>query len=460
MNTPLQPPATTAPSTATIVRGTIITMNPARDVIADGAVMVIGDSIVGVGTYADVAVGHPGATIIGHADQIVTPGYVNAHQHVTGDRLIHSCIPDNIDSQEAIFAWAVPVHGGHTGDDDALSASLAAVEALSNGITCTVEAGTVAHPHRVADSLQRAGMRAMLGQWGWDVTDAPFAAPADEVLDRQRMMLDALPPANGLVEAWVTLVGHDLMSDELVSGASDLARERGVGMTFHMSPHTGDAVAYLARTGRRPIMHLDDLGVLGRHVLIAHGVHLDDDEVDTVLRTETAIASSPWAYLRLAQGVTVGGRHGDLFMRGGRLALGCDAENAGDMVDILRAAALFVGLERDRSMDPFGITGHHGLELATIRGAEAIGKADTIGSLEVGKQADIVVHDTRGPQWLPMSSDPVLQLIWASDGRSVSDVLVAGRHVVSGGHCTSVDVDSLRSLARQRRDHFLRLRSS
>ena len=443
--------------TVTLVRGDIITMNGARDVITDGAVAVSGEHIIAVGSHTELRAAHPDAVVVGNADTVVTPGYVNAHQHVTGDRLVHSCIPDAIDSQEAIFGWAVPVHSAHTGDDDELSASLAAVEALVNGVTCTLEAGTVAHPRRVAAALQAAGLRTMLGQWGWDVADAPFAAPAAEVLARQTEMLDELPPG-GLVEAWVTLVGHDLMSDELVAGASDLARHRGVGITFHMSPHGNDAVSYLARTGRRPLAHLDDLGVLGRHVVVAHGVHLDDEEVEIVLRTETAIAACPWAYLRLAQGVTVAGRHGDLFRRGGRLALGCDAENAGDAVDILRAAALFVGLERDRTMDAFSITGHHGLELATIRGAEAVGKAASIGSLEVGKQADIVVHDTSGPQWLPRSTDPVLQLIWASDGRSVSEVLVAGRHVVAGGRCMSVDVDGLRAEATARRDHLLRSR--
>ena len=453
-------PSAIESNTATIVRGTIVTMDPARTVIGDGAVVVVGRTIAAVGSFADLSGQHPGATVTGSAQDVVTPGYVNAHQHVTGDRLIHSCIPDAIDSQEAIFGWAVPIHSAHTGDDDELSASLAAVEALTNGVTCTLEAGTVAHPDRVAAALQRAGMRAMLGQWGWDVDDAPFAAPADEVLDRQRRMLDLLPPGDGLVEAWVTLVGHDLMSDDLVARASALARERDVGITFHMSPHGNDAVSYVARTGRRPLLHLDDLGVLGRHVVIAHGVHLDDAEVEVVLRTETAIAACPWAYLRLAQGVTVAGRHGELFRRGGRLALGCDAENAGDAVDILRAAALFVGLERDRTMDAFSITGHHGLELATIRGAEAIGKADSIGSLEAGKQADIVVHDTRGPQWLPLSTDPVLQLIWASDGRSVRDVFVAGRQVIADGRCTTVDVDGLRTEATSRRDFLLRTRGA
>ena len=433
-------------------------MNASRELLSDGAVAVVDGLIAAVGGFADLAARYPAAEVIGTPESLVTPGYINAHQHLTGDRLIHSCIPDAIDSQVAIFAWAVPVHAAHTGDDDELSATLGAVEALSNGVTCTVEAGTVAHPARVAAALHRVGMRATLGQWGWDIAGAPFAAPADEVVDRQRELIGLLP-RGGLVEAWVTLVGHDLMSDDLVVRASELARTSGVGMTFHLSPHSGDAVSYLARTGRRPFVHLDDLGVLGEHVLVAHAVHLDDDEVEVVLRTRTAVVSCPWAYLRLAQGVTTAGRHGELFLRGGRLAIGCDAENAGDAVDVLRAAALFVGLERDRAGDAFSITAHHALELLTIRGAEAIGKADVIGSLEVGKQADVVVHDTRGPQWLPMSTDPILQLVWASDGRSVSDVVVAGRHVVSGGRCISVDIDSLRRQALQRRDHLLAVRN-
>jgi 5-methylthioadenosine/S-adenosylhomocysteine deaminase len=441
-------------STRTIVRGTVITMDGARRIIDDGAVVVSGSTIEAVTTAEDALTEFPDADVIGTAESIVTPGYVNAHQHLTGDRLVRSCIPDDIDNHEAIFGWAVPIHSLHTPDDSELSATLSAVEALANGITCTVEAGTVAHPLRAAAGLQAVGMRGTMGQWGWDTEGAPFAAPADEILERQREMIAALPKG-GLVEGWVTLVGHDLMSDELVSGASNLARELGTNMTFHLSPQTADGASYVARTGKRPVVHLDSLGVLGPHILIAHGVHLDDEEVEIVLRTETAIATCPWSYLRVATGLTVGGRHGELFQRGGRLALGCDAENAGDAVDILRVAALFVGLERDRAMDAFGVTAHHGLELATIAGASAIGKGDTIGSLEVGKQADIVVHATSGYQWITRSPDPVLQLVWASDGRSVSDVLVAGRHLVHEGRCTSVDVDALREEATARRDWLL-----
>jgi 5-methylthioadenosine/S-adenosylhomocysteine deaminase len=441
-----------------LVRGDIITMNDAREVITNGAVAVSGSIITEAGPFDTIRQAHPDWTVFGGAADLVTPGYINAHQHLTGDRLVSSCIPETIDSQDAIYRWAVPIHLAHTGDDDELSATLSAINSVRNGITCTVEAGTVAHPDRVAQGLAKVGVRGTLGQWGWDVEGLPFASSVDEVVDRARQLLDRYP-AGGPIEAWVTLVGHDLMSDELAVGASDLARARGVGLTFHMSPHRGDATSYVARTGRRPLVHLAELGALGSHVLVAHGVHLDDDEVNAVLDTDSAVASCPWAYLRLAQGYVGANRHDELLRRGGRLALGCDAENAGDAVDILRAAALFVGLARDRAEDPTSFCSDDALALATIGGARAIGKGAVIGSIEVGKQADLVVHSTSGPQFVPRGVDPVRQLIWGSDGRSVSDVWIAGRAVVRDGVCVTVDLDGLREEARKRRDFFLSQRA-
>lgn len=438
-----------------IVRGAdVVTMDEARTVFTDGAVAIAGDRIEAVGSYPELRDRYPEASVIGDGTGLVTPGYVNAHQHLTGDRLIASCIPDAIDSQEAIFDWAVPVHAAHTGDDDELSATLGAIAAVVNGITCTVEAGTVAHPERVAAGIRSVGMRATLGQWGWDAEGVPFRATPDEVIERQAAQLDAMP-AGDLVEGWVTLVGHDLMSDELAVRASELARTRGVGMTFHISPHAGDPVSYLARTGRRPLVHLGELGVLGPHVLLAHAVHLDDAELELALAHDVAIASCPWAYLRLAQGFLMHQRHGDFLARGGRLAVGCDAENSGDAVDVLRAAALLVGVIRDSASDPFVVTAHDALALATIGGARAIGKADVIGSLEVGKQADLVVHDTSGPQFTPRATDPVRQLVWGSDGRSVQHVFVAGREVVRDGRCVTVDLDAMRGEIAQRQRRLL-----
>jgi 5-methylthioadenosine/S-adenosylhomocysteine deaminase len=424
-----------------IANGDVVTMNPSRDVLIGGSVLVDGSAITAVGSTSALRAAHPDATVVDATGCVVTPGMINAHQHLTGGPLARSCVPDLLAPGESIFEWSVPIHAAHSPDDDEMSAALCAVECVQNGVTTVVEAGTVAHPDRVVTGLQAVGIRGTIGVWGWDIEVGPFAAPFDEVLDRQRAVLSA-HPRGGLVEGWVTLVGHDLASDDLLAGASDLARQAGVNMTMHLSPTSSDPQRYLARTGRRPVVHLHHLGVLGPHLLLAHGVWFDDDEIELVLSSRTAIAYCPWAYLRLGQGVTRAGRHAEIVERGGRVALGCDASNAGDVTDILRAAAAAAGIARDTRVDPTRFGAHEAFELATIAGAEAIGMADRIGSLEPGKQADVVVHRASGWGWAPRG-DVGLQLVWGTDGRSVRDVFVAGRQVVRDGQCVTVDTHTL-----------------
>ena len=443
----------TADATTIIAGGDVVTMDGTRRVLVGGSVVVADGSIAAVGTTTDLRAAYPHAVVVDATDCVVTPGMVNAHQHLTGDPLVRSCIPDLIPSGKSIFEWAVPIHAEHTADDDEVSAMVAAVECVRNGVTTVVEAGTVAHPDRVAAAMNAVGIRGTVGTWGWDIEEGPFVGSVGEVLERQRAVVEA-HPAGGLVEGWVTLVGHDLASDELLAGASDLARKLRTSMTMHLSPTSSDPERYLARTGRRPVVHLDRLGVLGPHLLLAHGVWLDEEEIELILSSRTAIAYCPWAYLRLGQGVTRAGRHADIVERGGRVALGCDAANAGDVADILRTAALAAGIARDTRLEPQRFGAHQAFELATIAGAEAIGMADRIGSLEVGKQADIVVHDATDHGWTPRG-DVAMQLVWGTDGRSVRDVFIAGRQVVRDGRCTTVDVGALRAEAQARQRSLL-----
>jgi 5-methylthioadenosine/S-adenosylhomocysteine deaminase len=422
-------------------------------VLVGGTVAIAADRIADVGSTAALRERYPDAVVVDVRGCVVTPGMIDAHQHLTGGPLVRSCTPDLLPPGASIFEWAVPVHAAHGPDDDEVSAMVAAAEALCAGVTTVVEAGTVAHPDRVADGLRRLGQRATIGVWGWDIEQGPFAAPADEVLDRQRAVLDAFP-SGGLVEGWVTLVGHDLASDALLAGAADLARARGAGMTMHISPTSSDPERDLERTGKRALVHLDDLGVLGDHLLLGHAVWLDDTEVDLVLSTDTAIAYCPWAYLRLGQGVCHHTRHAEIVRRGGRVALGCDAANAGDSIDILRTAAVAAGIEKDASLDPTRFGAHQAFELATIGGAAAIGMADRIGSIEPGKQADLVVHRTDTPGWTPRG-DVGLQLVWGTDGRSVRDVWVAGRQVVANARPTGIDHEELGRLAAEHRARVL-----
>jgi 5-methylthioadenosine/S-adenosylhomocysteine deaminase len=436
-----------------VAHGDVVTMNPRREVLVGGAVLVADGVIHAVGSSSELMQQRPGTEVLDASRCVVTPGMVNAHQHLTGDPLVRSCIPDLLPPGASIFEWSVPLHGAHTPDDDELSAALGALESVHNGVTTVIEAGTVAHPERVVSAMQAVGLRGTIGTWGWDIEDGPFTAPAHEVLDRQRAVVERWPSGT-LVRGWVTLVGHDLASDELLAGAADLARQAGTGMTMHLSPTSSDPERYLARTGRRPVVHLQHLGILGPHLLLAHGVWLDDEEVELVLDSRTAIAYCPWAYLRLGQGVTRMGRHAEIVERGGRVALGCDASNAGDVADVLRAAAAAAGIARDARVDPERFGAHTAFELATIAGAEAVGMADQIGSLEPGKQADLVVHRTDGWGWSPRG-DVGLQLVWGTDGRSVRDVLIAGRPVVRDGRCVTVDAESVWRSAAQAQHQLL-----
>ncbi len=437
-----------------IAADTVLTMEPGSTPRHDTAIAVHADRIVAIAPAADLTAAHPDAPVLGGPGFLAIPGLVNAHQHLTGDRLIRSMIPDDLEPGRAVFEWAVPAHAAHTPDDDEVSATLSLIEAACNGITFTVEAGTVAHPERVLAGFDNVGVGGTLGSWGWDVEGQPWAGSVAEVLDRQRHV-QRLTVDHPRVDGWVTLVGHDLMSDALVVAASELARATDTGLTFHLSPTDADATSFLARTGVRPAVHLDRLGVLGPHVLIAHGVHLDDDEFDRLLANDTALAYCPWAYLRLGQGVTRAGRHIEYLRRGGRVALGCDAENAGDAIDVLGVAALAAGLAKDTAADPTVFGARDALHHATLGAAAALGMDDEIGSIAVGKRADIVLVDTTGPEWVPRSPDPVLQLVWASDGRSVRHVVVSGRVVVRDGEPTLIDRVSLSAEAQQRHDRLV-----
>ena len=148
----------------------------------------------------------------------------------------------------------------------------------------------------VLRGFETVGGGGTIGSWGWDIGDGPYANSIEGVLERQINVIE-LTKDHPLVKGWVTLVGHDLMSDQLMQKASNLAKENLTNLTFHLSPHAGDASRYLERTGMRPISYINQLGVLGSHVLIGDAVHIDDAELETLISSKTAIGSCPWAYL-------------------------------------------------------------------------------------------------------------------------------------------------------------------
>lgn len=243
---------------------------------------------------------------------------------------------------------------------------------------------------------------------------------------------------DGRIAAWPILVGHMTASDALWQAAAALAKEHGTGMAFHMSPVAIDTRDFQAAYGQRPIAHLAELGVMDRQPVMTHMVHVHDEEMDILESSGAHIAHCPTSALRCGYGTSQVGRFPEMAARGINVTLGTDGNNASNHLDLMRVGHLMTGLFKDARQDSAVFPAWQIFEMMTMGGARALRLDQEIGSIEIGKRADLVLHDTDRPEWRPLL-DVMNQFIWSADGRGVHTVLVNGKIVVENGHCTTVD---------------------
>ena len=425
---------------------TVVTMDAQRRIITHGAVAIDKDRIVAVGKTGDVEALYLGRETIDGARFVVAPGFVNGHIHVTGEPLSRGFVPDDTGWYDNVFNWLIPLYSNQTEEEERLAAQMASLEMLRNGVTSFIEAGTIHHLEAVADGLEDMGIRGRIGQWSGDRAYDPAldqTAMTDEAIKALHWQMERFPPTgDALIAAWPTLIGHSMNTDPVWREADALAKAYGAGISAHMSPVEADPEWYLANTGRRPIEHLAELGVLGPHVSLTHAIHLDDHEVELLAQAQVNIAHCPMSALKGAYGATGHGKFPEMSAQGINIMLGTDGANNGNAADLMRVMFLVAGLFKDARRDPKAFPAHEVLEMATLNGARGMGMADQIGSIEPGKKADLVLHDTDRPEWRPLLN-VVNQMVWSADGRGVHTVFVDGVKVVSNYHCTRVDEEAM-----------------
>ena len=203
-----------------------------------------------------------------------------------------------------------------------------------------------------------------------------------------------------------------------------------------------DPTGFLEQYGERPIEHLSGLGVLGPNCVLVHCVHVDDNEIKLLAHHGCSVAHCPTTALKVAYGVTQIGRMPEMVDAGVNVTIGIDGNNAANSSDMMRATYLVAGLFKDARRDPTMFPAEQAYEMATLGGARALQAADEIGSIEVGKKADIVLHDRDRPEWTPLLN-VANQLVWSADGRGVHTVYVDGRRVVDDYRLTTLDEHDL-----------------
>jgi 5-methylthioadenosine/S-adenosylhomocysteine deaminase len=440
----------------------ILTLDPQRRILEGQSVMTEEGLITDIGPATEIDARHLAncrsrGTVVEAGGRLILPGYVNTHVH-TFEHLSRGLIPDDLST----FAWAVryarPFYAALTEEEAYIAARLACLEMLRNGTTCFVDANvlvSLGHLDAVAQAVTESGMRAVLGRGVFDrmpkeMADAMAPELRERVLspsaDAALREVDALlsrwtNSADGRIRVWATVYGlFPYCSDELFVGLRALAERQGVGMAFHIASSIEEARGVEARVGVWPITHLDRLGVLSRNLLLTHCTAVTDREVEILAERGTKVAYCPGAALRLAKGTTRIGKIPEMLAAGVTVSLGADGVSSSGSFDHTRLMSLVAGLFKDSRMDPTLVPAETALEMATLQGARAVLWDDALGSVEIGKRADLTLYDLDGPEWVPRH-DVVRNLVYCADGRSVRTVIVDGRIVYGEGRAHGIDTD-------------------
>lgn len=429
----------------TLIHGaTILTLNANREVLHDGAIAVDGGKIVAVGKSADIVPAYAPRHSVDASACIVTPGLVDAHIHITGDPLTRGVRrgPPGAGFTDNLMNFVIPLYQAHSAADERLSAQFAALRMLKHGVTSFVEAGTVLHLDELVAGLDEVGIRARVGGWVEGRSFDPAKSETGAIDAAIAILEDQLrrfpPDAEGRVAVWPLLIGHTVNPDEVWQAAKRIADDHGLGFSAHMSPYGSDPEWFLANTGKRPIEHLAELGVLGSNVSLTHVCDVSEREVDILSETGTSVAFCPYSAIIGAFGVASRGLYPEMADKGITLTIGTD----GNPVDLLSSANLMAGLLRDARRDETLFPATQMLEMLTRNGARAMGLEHRLGAVEVGHYADLALYENRRTHW-SSSFDVADQVINAGGGAQARSVWVQGRRVIENYRSTMIDEDAV-----------------
>ena len=407
----------------------IITMDPQRRIIANGSVVVQGQRIIQVGKAEELAQVQADR-VIDTTDMVITPGFCNGHMHISYAHATRGIFPDDLGS--AYLPNVFKLQAIMTEEEEYHTSLLAITELLKYGTTTFMDPGSTKYIDRCLDAYRQTGCRIITGI---HVTDKPnplglpvsTTADAVEIVEQRIKEFDG--QLDGRVSAWAMPFAPNMCTDELLQSCKRLADNYDTNMTLHYNNGQNYVETNVKETGMRPSQYLEKIGVLGENVTLAHMLGQDESEVEVLGRNGTRAVVVPTAAIKGGAGMTHTGLLPEMLDAGMAVGLGTDAGNNSNLLETNRAMYLIAVLYKDARQDSKTIPAETALEMATIQGAEALGLADEVGSLEAGKKADLVLYDTRSAEWQTLFN-PVNNLVYNADGRSVHTVMVDGKIVV------------------------------
>jgi 5-methylthioadenosine/S-adenosylhomocysteine deaminase len=413
--------------------GAVLTVNGADEFLAAADIRIEGATIAAIGPAGSLA--QPGDTLIDCSEALIIPGLVNVHTHAA--TAFYRGMAEDRPREFWSAGYAMPGQERFTVEDHVFSVRAACAEFLLNGVTCIAD--RLGNMDRIAPAIEASGIRAVVGHSLVDAKAPADWKTADAVVERfgtdprRRVFAGIAPHA------------LDTCSDALLKECARRAEKTGARVFIHVAQNEPEVAAVRRRGHDGALACLAQTGLATSRTVAAHAIYLSDAEFDAWPAYGIAIAHCPASNLKIEA------RTLPLARLVGRvpIGLGTDWTASNNSMDMLAEARLAALIGKMRADDPQALPVAQMVRMLTIEGAQALGLDGLVGSIEVGKRADLVVFDGNRLETTP-AHDPAANLIYSMGPRSVRDVLVDGEILVRDGRLTR---DDEAALARRHRTH-------
>lgn len=377
--------------------------------------------------------------------QLILPGLIQTHTHLT--QTLFKGLGDDLQLMEWLQTKIWPSEAAHTAETNYISSKVGIGELLKGGTTTIVNMETVNHTESSFEALKEMGLRAISGKCMMDYNEGVpkglMESLEASLSESERLLKKWHKANNGLIEYALAPRFVVSCSDELLKASVKMSKTYGVRLHTHASENRGEIAIVRKRTGMENIEYLRQIGFLGKHVILAHCIHLNDLEIQHLIDSETIISHCPSSNMKLASGFAPVHK---MLQRGAKVTLGADGSPCNNELNIFMEMRMAALIHKGNQLDSTIMNAKSVFEMATIKAAEALGKDSEIGSVEVGKCADMITLriDKFESMMVPLNAENVYaQIVYNASSRDVCHTFVNGALLVTNGRLVEVSENNL-----------------
>jgi 5-methylthioadenosine/S-adenosylhomocysteine deaminase len=422
----------------------IVTVDPQRRIITDGAIAIADDRVTFVGKTAELPARFADAASIDGRGMMALPGFVDTHVHNT--QHLGRGLADECDVPVQLLERLYRYESAMQAEDAYWAARMCQTELIRSGTTCFLDPSSY-FPGETAKAAGETGIRGIVSRTAFDVYNTTIGKLPSKTMFRENLA-EALERAedtvvrhnnthNGRVRAWFALRILAGCSDDLCRGIRKLANKHGVPIVMHASESRDEIVGSRLSSGLSDVERLEALGVLGPDMVMIHMGWASPREIHLAQKHGFKISYTPSTGFRLGMGDSTYGHFPEMAAIGITVSLSCNSAMSSNFLDMVRLMNLGAGSMRSARLSAFVFPPEEMIEMATIRGAITVGAEKDIGSIEAGKKADIALFDTNRSDWRPILN-PLSNLVHSSRG-GAHTVIVNGKVLLSAGRMTASD---------------------